>query len=159
MTLTCREPKGTCLEDAQEQDDFRIKPEAWHYVGCKLFSSEKILTVDKAYQGVLCAMDEDREDVYSIEYNHCRRVSYAITITVTVETPCDPADYEIKWQSICEGQNQCEDTNPKPHVYQRTMFVGTSNSPIPTSLFTVRLLPKKPGIDLKYTLEASVIEP
>lgn len=151
----CRRPQGElCDEDDYERDSsfaYIIKPDDWQYVGCKGFRDEEIIGIDKTLQGRLCRTDNNA-DAYSIEYNRCNTVDFVIVMELTVNSPCDRADYEVIWNAECGGQMVCTDTNPRPNVYQRRFVVPRVSSNIPTNLLSVQLKPKTQGVEIDYTL-------
>lgn len=151
----CRRPQGElCREDEYERDSnfaFPIKPDGWEYVGCKGFRDDEIVGIDKSLSGRLCRTDT-KSDTFSIGYNRCNTIDFVIVMELTINSPCDPADYEVKWNSECGGQMVCTDTNPRPNVYQRRFVVPRVSSNIPTNLMSVQLKPVTQGVELDYTL-------
>ena len=156
QAISCLNPQGdVCAEDAQEKElkfDYRIKPEAWHYVGCKGVGDMEIISLDTSLDGVLCRGD-NAADVYSVEFARCRNVTYDIIMTLTIDSTCEPSNYEVKWTSLCEGEFVCKDERVAPNVYRRTLTIPRVSSAVPTNLMNISLLPKRAGVELEYRLD------
>ena len=159
---SCRRPQGElCVEDEYEKDAsfaYTIKPDGWEYVGCKGFRDDAIVGIDKSFSGRLCRTD-NTADSFSLGYNRCNAIDFVIVMELTINTPCDPADYEVKWSAECGGQMVCTDTNPQPNVYQRRFVVPRVSSNIPTNLMSVQLKPVTRGVELDYTLTVKTEQP
>ena len=158
--LTCLQQPVACREDPQERGStfaFEIKPSAQQRaVGCQLFSAQEIIALaPTTLQGRLCGQDF-AGDWYSIEYARCRDLSYAITLTVTLKTPCAQDDVEVRFDASCGADAQCELERPSASVYRHTLTLGPVSSPSPTLTLPVVIKGKKPNVSLDYTIEASV---